>query len=98
MPRATNPSRFRTARTCNPGRRCRKATGSSTNMTGKSKPLAFLLLMASAASAQPRQFLTLANGQRFFPVGLYGFPQNRSDDAIYREARQAGFNFLVGHE
>ena len=67
-------------------------------MTGKSKPLAFLLVMAAAASAQPRQFLTLSNGQRFFPVGLYGFPQNRSDDAIYKEARDAGFNFLVGHE
>jgi hypothetical protein len=67
-------------------------------MNGKSKPLAFLLLMAGAASGQPREFLTLANGQRFFPVGLYGFPQNRTDDAIYKEARAAGFNFLVGHE
>ncbi len=66
-------------------------------MTGKSK-LAFLLLIAAAAHAQPREFLTLSNGQRFFPVGLYGFPQNRSDDAIYKEAHDAGFNFLVGHE
>jgi len=67
-------------------------------MTGKNKPLAFLLLLAAAAHAQPREFLTLSNGQRFFPVGLYGFPQDRSDDAIYKEAREAGFNFLVGHE
>jgi len=67
-------------------------------MNGKSKPLAFFLLMTAVAGGQPREFLTLANGQRFFPVGLYGFPQNRTDDVIYREARAAGFNFLVGHE
>ena len=37
-------------------------------------------------------------GRSFFPIGLYAFPQDRKDDAIYREARDAGFNFLVGHE
>src|SRR5258708_22162533 len=67
-------------------------------MNGKSKSLACFLLMTAVASAQPSEFLTLSNGQRFFPVGLYGFPQNRADDAIYKEARAAGFNFLVGHE
>jgi hypothetical protein len=67
-------------------------------MTGKSKLPALLLVMAAAVHAQPREFLTLTNGQRFFPVGLYGFPQNRSDDAISKEAHDAGFNFLVGQE
>ena len=43
-------------------------------------------------------YLTLADGKRFFPIGLYGFPQNRADDAIYKESRTAGFNFLVGRE
>ncbi len=44
------------------------------------------------------RFLRLPDGKRFFPIGLYGFPQDRKDDAIYREAREAGFDFLVGHE
>lgn len=52
---------------------------------------------ASAADA-PRVFAVGPDGARFFPIGLYGFPQNRKDDAIYRESREAGFNFLVGLE
>jgi len=50
-------------------------------------------------AAEPsRGWLAGPDGTRFFPIGLYGFPQGRTDDAIYREARDAGFNFLVGQE
>ena len=45
-----------------------------------------------------RRFLALPDGKPFFPIGLYGFPADRKDDAMYGEARQAGFNFLVGRE
>jgi hypothetical protein len=53
---------------------------------------------AVGAADAPKAFLVGPDGARFFPIGLYGFPQGRKDDAIYREARDAGFNFLVGHE
>jgi hypothetical protein len=46
----------------------------------------------------PRAVMTGPDGTPFFPIGLYGFPQGRKDDVVYREARDAGFNFLVGHE
>jgi len=54
-------------------------------------------VLAAIATAQS-PYLILPGGARFFPIGLYGFPQNRGDDEIYREARGAGFNFLVGRE
>jgi len=50
------------------------------------------------AADAPQAFLVVPDGARFFPIGLYGFPQDRTDDAIYQEARAAGFNFVVGHE
>jgi len=30
-----------------------------------------------------------------FPIGLYAFPGGRSDDAIWKEASEAGFNFVI---
>ena len=54
--------------------------------------------LAVASDDAPNAFLVGPDGARFFPIGLYAFPQDRKDDAIYREARDAGFNFLVGHE
>jgi hypothetical protein len=42
--------------------------------------------------------LKLADGRDFFPIGLYGFPDDRSDEGMYREAGEAGFNFVVGRE
>ena len=34
----------------------------------------------------------------FFPIGLYAFPDNRSDDAIWKEAADAGFNFVLSDQ
>jgi hypothetical protein len=50
------------------------------------------------AADQPARFLVRSDGSRFFPIGLYGFPQRRNDPAIREEAHMAGFNFLVGHD
>jgi hypothetical protein len=63
--------------------------------------LALILLISTTSSpgAEPaNRLLKGSDGKAFFPIGLYGFPQGRTDDAIYQEARDAGFNFLVGRE
>jgi hypothetical protein len=52
----------------------------------------------SPAAHPETHWLTGPDGKRFFPIGLYDFPQGRTDDAVYREAHGAGFNFLVGKE
>jgi hypothetical protein len=31
----------------------------------------------------------------FFPIGLYDFPEKRNDDAMWKEASEAGFNFKL---
>ena len=36
--------------------------------------------------------------QPFFPIGLYAFPDDRTDDAIWKEAAEAGFNFTLSEE
>src|SRR6185503_5055064 len=61
-----------------------------------SRAIGAAALAAIAAAQSP--YLILPGGARFFPIGLYGFPQNRSDDDSYREARSAGFNLLAGRE
>jgi hypothetical protein len=50
------------------------------------------------AADPPSRFLVRPDGSRFFPIGLYGFPQRRNDPTIREEAHAAGFNFLVGHD
>jgi hypothetical protein len=54
--------------------------------------------LAAQTADHPTVLLETPDGKHFFPIGLYGFPQGRTDDAIYTEARAAGFNFLVGLE
>jgi hypothetical protein len=51
-----------------------------------------------SAADEAKPFLVKPDGSRFFPIGLYGFPQDRKDDEIRAEARSAGFNFLVGKD
>jgi hypothetical protein len=34
----------------------------------------------------------------FFPIGLYDFPEKRNDDAIWKEAAEAGINFKLSKE
>jgi hypothetical protein len=43
------------------------------------------------------QFLFI-DYQPFFPIGLYSFPNKRNDDAIWKEASDAGFNFVLANE
>lgn len=35
------------------------------------------------------------NHQPFFPIGLYAFPDKRDDDAMWKEAADAGINFMM---
>lgn len=58
---------------------------------------AALSVRASAAD-EAKPFLVNPDGSRFFPIGLYGFPQDRKDEEVRVEARAAGFNFLVGKD
>jgi len=34
----------------------------------------------------------------FFPIGLYHLPDNRTDDEIWKEVADAGFNFMLSRE
>ena len=43
------------------------------------------------------QFL-FVDYQPFFPIGLYSFPNKRNDDEIWKEASEAGFNFVMTNE
>jgi hypothetical protein len=38
------------------------------------------------------------NYKPFFPIGLYSFPDRRKDDAMWKEAADAGFNFVLSEE
>src|SRR5437899_6452087 len=67
------------------------------SMIGAIRLAAFVMIGLCVGAAES-PYLILPDGTRFFPIGLYGFPQDRTDEAIYREAHEAGFNFLVGRE
>jgi hypothetical protein len=43
------------------------------------------------------KYLTI-NYKPFFPIGLYSFPDRRQDDAIWKEAADAGFNFVLSEQ
>jgi hypothetical protein len=38
------------------------------------------------------------NYKPFFPIGLYSFPDRRKDDAMWKEAADAGFNYVLSEE
>ncbi len=78
--------------------RHRRQEGSAMNAHRLIAAVLFALATATGGPAFGGIWVTDPDGRPFFPIGLYGFPQGRKDDAIYREAHEAGFNFLVGHE
>lgn len=43
------------------------------------------------------RFLTVDHAP-FFPIGLYELPDKRTDDAIWKETADAGFNFLLSEQ
>ncbi len=43
------------------------------------------------------KYLTI-DYQPFFPIGLYTLPDKRTDDAMWKEVADAGFNFLLSEE
>ena len=63
-----------------------------------------LLLLTIVYPAKPQgniqaigKFLTI-DYQPFFPIGLYHLPDRRTDDAIWKEVADAGFNFMLSRE
>ena len=48
-------------------------------------------------SARNGKYLTV-DYRPFFPIGLYQFPDRRKDDEIWKEAAEAGFNFVLADE
>ena len=63
-----------------------------------------LLLLTIVYPAKPQvniqaigKYLTI-DYQPFFPIGLYHLPDRRTDDAIWKEVADAGFNFMLSRE
>jgi hypothetical protein len=58
-------------------------------------------MTASLYAGQPvvavGKYLTI-NYKPFFPIGLYSFPDKRNDDAMWKEAADAGFNFVLSEQ
>jgi hypothetical protein len=65
--------------------------------------LALLILVSGADPVSGQKvkaigkYLTV-NFKPFFPIGLYSFPDRRNDDAVWKEAADAGFNFVLSQE
>ena len=72
------------------------------------KPILFLLLIpflvhADASMDESPVVTTVGrylciDHQPFFPLGLYHFPDKRTDDAIWKEVADAGFNFVLSDQ
>ena len=61
----------------------------------------FLSFPGCKSSLTPVEYtlpvLQLADGTRFFPIGLSRFPERRTDEKMYEEVINTGFNFVVNH-